>query len=290
MPSVSFGSNPIIVTVGGQPSNGFPFTVIPPITPPSPTITSFTPFEGIPGTTVTLNGSNFTGTTSVTFNGTGASFTFVNDSQITAVVPSDGLTKHGPISVTNGGGTTLTSSNFTVSTLIRKMTFEGPGGLTDGTTGGDSTTGAGIARRHNQSLKDTVSARVTNTGSYVSKTGMSADDLYVTFYLRLNALPAAVPRIAEIRTGATTPLNGTVVGNIDVSTGGALSLNSNTGTLVASSGALAIGQTYRVLLHQKKGTGANGLLEAFLPKAKLHFQALHLPSLPPEPGRLPRQY
>ena len=32
--------------------------------------------------------ANFTGTTAVTFNGTGASFTFVNDGQITAVVPT----------------------------------------------------------------------------------------------------------------------------------------------------------------------------------------------------------
>ncbi len=38
----------------------------------TPTITSFTPTSGFPGTTMVIAGSNFTGTGSVTFNSTAA--------------------------------------------------------------------------------------------------------------------------------------------------------------------------------------------------------------------------
>ena len=69
----------------------------------APTITNFTPLNGPTGTTVTINGGNFTGTTAVTFNGVNAtSFTVVNNTQITAVVPAGFVAGH--ISITNAIG------------------------------------------------------------------------------------------------------------------------------------------------------------------------------------------
>lgn len=69
----------------------------------APAITSFNPSQGDTGTTVTINGSNFTGATAVSFGGTAASsFTVVSDSQITATVGSGAS---GFIAVTGPGGT-----------------------------------------------------------------------------------------------------------------------------------------------------------------------------------------
>jgi IPT/TIG domain len=60
---------------------------------------------------VTINGTNFTGATSVAFNGTSASFTVVSSTQISAT-PFGATT--GPISVTTPGGTATSSSSFRV--------------------------------------------------------------------------------------------------------------------------------------------------------------------------------
>ena len=77
-----------------------------------PKITGFNPGTGNPGTRVTINGSNFSGLTSVKFNGTPATFSLVNSGKITAFVPS-GATS-GPISVTTPMGTATSSGTFTV--------------------------------------------------------------------------------------------------------------------------------------------------------------------------------
>jgi hypothetical protein len=92
---------------GGTGSSSSNFVVTVP-----PSITSFTPKSGPVGTVVTLRGSGFTGTTSVTFNGVSAAFNFIKDSRLTAVVPSGATT--GPIRVTNPGGTATSSTNFVV--------------------------------------------------------------------------------------------------------------------------------------------------------------------------------
>ena len=70
-----------------------------------PRITSFTPTNSAPGTTVRLSGTNFTGATAVSFNGQpAASFVVTNNNNIGAVVPSGVIT--GPISVATPAGTT----------------------------------------------------------------------------------------------------------------------------------------------------------------------------------------
>ncbi|MEJ7586150.1 MAG: hypothetical protein WKI04_01185 [Ferruginibacter sp.] len=67
----------------------------------APTVTSFSPTSAALGNTVIINGTNFTGTTIVSFGGVNAtSFTVSSSTQISAVVP---LTTSGSVSVTNGG-------------------------------------------------------------------------------------------------------------------------------------------------------------------------------------------
>ena len=78
-----------------------------------PKVAGFSPVSGVAGTTVTINGSGFTGVTAVRFNGRAASsFAFVNDSQITAVVPK--RARSGRIAVVTPAGTGRSSGAFTV--------------------------------------------------------------------------------------------------------------------------------------------------------------------------------
>jgi hypothetical protein len=84
------------------------------VTPPAaPSISSFSPTSGPVGTSVTINGSGFTGTTSVTIGGASASFSIGSDSQLTAIVPANATS--GPIGVTAPGGNTTSSASFTVA-------------------------------------------------------------------------------------------------------------------------------------------------------------------------------
>ena len=87
------------------------FTIAAPA--PGPTITTFTPKGGQAGTVVTVLGSNFTGATQVTFNGTAATvFTVNSATQITVTAPV-GVTT-GPIGVVTPAGTATSATPFTV--------------------------------------------------------------------------------------------------------------------------------------------------------------------------------
>ena len=77
-----------------------------------PKITGFNPDSGGPGTLVTINGSNFGGTSAVRFNGASATFTLVSAGQVKAVVPSGATT--GPITLTTPAGTATSPMAFTV--------------------------------------------------------------------------------------------------------------------------------------------------------------------------------
>ncbi len=98
--------NVVVMTPGGT-GTASGFTFVPP-----PAITSFTPLTAASGATVTINGTNFTGATAVSFGGVAAaSFTVVSATQITAVVSSSGAS--GAVSVTTPGGITSGAAAFT---------------------------------------------------------------------------------------------------------------------------------------------------------------------------------
>jgi hypothetical protein len=107
-------TGPIAVTTGnGTGTSSTNFTVTGGGGNP-PTVTSFAPTSGPVGTTVGITGTNFTGATSVMFNGTAATFTVNSATAIRATVPSGATT--GKIAVTTGNGTGTSSTNFTVTT------------------------------------------------------------------------------------------------------------------------------------------------------------------------------
>ena len=80
-----------------------PLTAGPP-TAPAPVVDSYDPGQGVPGEEVTISGQFFTGTTSVSVNGTNAPIFVVDDDfTITITLPAGFTT--GPISVTTPNGT-----------------------------------------------------------------------------------------------------------------------------------------------------------------------------------------
>ncbi len=83
-----------------------------------PTLTSFTPSSGLPGTTVIIAGTNFDPTPAnneVKFNGVTATVTASTATSITATVPF-GIVDSGPITVTVACNTATSATSFTVNT------------------------------------------------------------------------------------------------------------------------------------------------------------------------------
>jgi hypothetical protein len=79
----------------------------------APTITSFSPSGGKPGTVVTIVGTNLTGATHVRFNGTNATITTNTATKIKATVPAGATT--GKIEVVTPSGTVKSATKFVVS-------------------------------------------------------------------------------------------------------------------------------------------------------------------------------
>ncbi|MDO7845075.1 Ig-like domain repeat protein [Hymenobacter sp. M29] len=92
------------------------------LTVPAPVVSSLTPSSGPVGTSVVVAGSNFTGATAVSFNGTAASSYVVNSgSQITAVVAAGTTT--GPFTVTTPYGVSNNNGTFTVTAATTSTTL-----------------------------------------------------------------------------------------------------------------------------------------------------------------------
>lgn len=107
VPATATSGN-VVVTVNGQASNGAPLTI-------GPTIHSFSPIGGPPGTPVTINGFNFgptQGNSTVVFNNTPATSS-ISWSPTTLVIPVPTGATTGSISVTVSG-----QANFNASFIV----------------------------------------------------------------------------------------------------------------------------------------------------------------------------
>lgn len=81
-----------------------------------PTVTGMSPSSGTVGTTVTINGTNFSGTlanNTVRFNGSQAIVSGATTTSLTVTVPSGAAT--GTVSVATAGGTATSAGSFTVN-------------------------------------------------------------------------------------------------------------------------------------------------------------------------------
>jgi uncharacterized protein (TIGR03437 family) len=159
---------------------------------PAPTISGFSPASGGAGSSVTITGSNFTGATSVKFNGQSASFTVNSSTQITATVPN--CSSSGTISVTTAGGTATSGSSFSVtgcstaSQLLLNPGFESgnngnwttTAGVIDGSTGRPARTGSWKAWLDGYGTTHTDSAFQTVT---IPSSAISAT---LTFWVRID--------------------------------------------------------------------------------------------------------
>lgn len=106
-------------------------------------ITSFSPTSGSPGAIVTLTGTNFTGTSAVTFNGVAvSSYTVINPTTIEATIPAGtAVGTTATFTVTQGCDVT-SSSTFTVKCPVTVTSFSpitGPIGTLVTITGTDFT-------------------------------------------------------------------------------------------------------------------------------------------------------
>src|SRR5262249_45146051 len=110
----------VVVTVGGQASNGGSFTV----TVPPPSIASLTPSSGAVGTVVTITGANFgatQGTSTVAFNGTPGTPTAWSATSITVPAPSGATTGNVVVTV-NGQASNGVSFTVTVPLPLPNIT------------------------------------------------------------------------------------------------------------------------------------------------------------------------
>jgi hypothetical protein len=149
---------------------------------------------------------------------------------------------------------------------IKDITFE-DGSLTHPSSGVDSVTGA-VTLNSASPPKGLYSADVLNVGSaYLTENFAGVDDVYDSFYLRVNSLPASDVRIALISNAGTT------VGNLLLRTTGALRLRNGSTTIGVDSAPLAVGALYRVGLHQKPGAGGDAVLEAYVVAGDAAFSA-----------------
>ncbi|HEX3108095.1 MAG TPA: LamG-like jellyroll fold domain-containing protein, partial [Thermoanaerobaculia bacterium] len=121
----------------------------------TPTITGFSPSSGGAGTSVTITGTNFIGTSAVSFNGTpAASFTINSATQITAVVPA-GMTT-GPISVTTTGGVATSASSFSYSCTPPPATVTAPSAVCGNATNVGASVTATAGATYNWSITNGV--------------------------------------------------------------------------------------------------------------------------------------
>jgi hypothetical protein len=99
-------TGPVVVTSpAGNPASVAVFKVL-------PAVMRVTPDDGLVGDTVTILGGSLTGVTTVRFGAALASFSAVNDSALTAIVPAAAVTA--PVSVTTPGGTVTSPAPFVV--------------------------------------------------------------------------------------------------------------------------------------------------------------------------------
>ena len=155
-------TGPVVVTVGGVPSNGMTFTVV-----PAPNISGLNPTSGTLGTSVTVTGTNFgasQGTSTVTFNGIAGSPTSWGATSIVVPVPNGATT--GSVVVTVSGA----PSNGVLFTVTTPSPSIASLSLTQGPIGANLTVNGANFGASQGSSTVTFNGVVATTSSWGSST------------------------------------------------------------------------------------------------------------------------
>jgi hypothetical protein len=191
----------VTVTVGGQASNAFPFTVL-------HQINSFTPTSGPVGTTFTIQGTGFAPSiagNTITFGTTTATITDATNTQIRGTVPNIPPGPY-PVRITTNGITTDVGT-FTVTvpppTITAISPTSGPGGTVFTLTGTNFSTVPG-------ENVITFTDRLTNVATTVAVTSATATQLTgtvpVAFVAGVYTVSLTVNNVAATNTVTFTVL------------------------------------------------------------------------------------
>lgn len=149
---------------------------------------------------------------------------------------------------------------------IKNITFE-DGSLVHPVSGVDRVVG-NVLLDSSSLMKGVYSARIPNVASvYLDENFTGVDEIFVSFYVKLNALPVSGTRFMLISNAGTT------IGNLYLQPNGALRLRNVSTTIGSDSNPLAINTLYRVGIHQKLGSGGNAILEAYVIEGDIPFVA-----------------
>jgi 3-phytase len=141
-------------------------------------------------------------------------------------------------------------------TSLKNITFEE--GFLTGPYGADMVVGQ-VTLNSISPIVGASSMSVSDAGdAFLEESFTGTDDLYMRFMLRLSAFPATNARIAVIANGNTN------VGSLFLTSNGRLQLRVGTTLVGTTSSPLVIDQVHTIAIHQKIGSGGNGVLEAFL--------------------------
>ncbi len=105
-----------VVTPEGTATSTNAFVVI----PPQPAITGFSPTNGEPGTSVTIDGAHFARVVQVRFGVTVAQFSILSDTRIQAIVPAGAIS--GPLAIASPEGNATSAATFVVAPRITGLT------------------------------------------------------------------------------------------------------------------------------------------------------------------------
>jgi uncharacterized delta-60 repeat protein len=222
VPTLAGGSYQAVATVNGSLYLSNSVTVTPCLN--APAITSFTPTSGPIGTVLTVDGTNLTGATSVTFSGStgnvvGSSGFTVNaaGTQLTGLVVPTGA-QTGPFTITTSGGIGSSPGSFTVTapvitSLSPASVVAGSGALTLTVNGANFVRGAtvnfngvNLATSYVSATQLTASvssASTTTAGSYPVRVANSAVSGSSTSAAVTFTVTVPVPTITSF-----TPANG----------------------------------------------------------------------------------
>ncbi len=240
-----------VTTPGGTARSASPFTIL----PPTPTISGFAPPSALAGAVITINGTNFTGATAVSFGTTpAASFTVVSATQITATVP--GGVSAGAVSVVTPNGTATSSAvfallmpppiitNFTptsgspgASITITGQNFAG----TNSVSFGAAPVAGFTVSADGRTITATVGTGSSGLVSVVTPNGLTSSSAAFTYLPPVPSITSIAP--TSIRAGEASTLTIQGANLSDVRLGGtddagntlAPSLLSNTATAVSFS-------------------------------------------------------